>query len=139
MLEVEGFEGYIGNFKLKVVRQPPAGAAYDDRLARLSHSGRGLGEYVPFVGVMPAAIPESPEEFDLAAGVIVLATGFQPYQPRRGEYGYQEFPEVVTLPEFIRLMAEAPQGGDTLVLNGRRIRGIAMIHCVGSRQIPGHP
>ena len=74
---------------------------------RLSHSGRGLGEYVPFVGVMPAAIPESREEFDLDAGVIVLATGFQPYQPRQGEYGYQEFPEVVTLPEFIRLVAEA--------------------------------
>ncbi len=86
---------------------------------------------------MPASIPESPEEFDLAAGVIVLATGFKPYQPRRGEYGYQEFPEVVTLPEFIRLMAEAPTGGDTLVLNGRQLRGIAMIHCVGSRQIPG--
>ncbi len=43
---------------------------------------------MPFVGVMPAAIPESREEFDLEAGVIVLATGFQPYQPRQGEYGY---------------------------------------------------
>ena len=51
---------------------------------RLSHSGRGLGEYVPFVGVMPAAIPESREEFDLEAGVIVLATGFRTYQPRAG-------------------------------------------------------
>ena len=107
--EVEGFEGYIGNFKLKVVRRPPEGTAYADRLERLSQSGRGLGEYVPFVGVMPAAIPESREELDLNAGVIVLATGFQPYQPRQGEYGYQEFPEVVTLPEFIRLMAEAEE------------------------------
>ncbi len=86
---------------------------------------------------MPTAIPESPEEFDLAAGVIVMATGFKPYQPRQGEYGYQEFPEVVTLPEFIRLMAEAPQGSDTLVLQGRQVRSLAMIHCVGSRQIPG--
>ena len=105
--QVEDFEGYIGNFKLKVVRQPPAGEADADRLARLSQSGRGLGEYVPFVGVMPAAIPASREEFDLDAGVIVLATGFRPYQPRPGEYGYREFPEVVTLPEFIRLVAEA--------------------------------
>ncbi len=135
--QVEGFEGYIGNFKLKIVRQPPEGTAYADRLARLSHSGQGLGEYVPFVGVMPAAIPESREEFDLDAGVIVLATGFRPYQPRPGEYGYQEFPEVVTLPELIRLVAEAEAGGDTLVLNGRPIRSLAMIHCVGSRQIPG--
>jgi heterodisulfide reductase subunit A len=135
--QVEGFEGYIGNFKLKVVRQPPEGAAYAGRLERLSQSGRGLGEFVPFVGVMPAAIPESRGEIDLNAGVIVLATGFRPYRPRQGEYGYQDFPQVVTLPELIRLMAEAPPGGDTLTLNGRPIRRVAMIHCVGSRQIPG--
>jgi heterodisulfide reductase subunit A len=134
---VEGFEGYIGNFKLKVVRQPPDGAADADRLERLSHSGRGLGEYVPFAGVMPAAIPESRQEFDLDAGAIVLATGFRPYQPRPAEYGYQEFPEVVTLPELIRLLAEAQVERDTLVLDGRPIRQVAMIHCVGSRQIPG--
>jgi len=135
--QVQGFEGYIGNFKLKAVRQPPEGVAYADRLERLSHSGQGLGEFVPFVGVMPAAIPKGREEFDLDAGVIVLATGFRPYRPRQGEYGYQEFPEVVTLPELILLMAEAPPGGNTLALNGRPIRRLAMIHCVGSRQIPG--
>ncbi len=86
---------------------------------------------------MPAKVPESREEFDLDAGVIVLATGFQTYKPREGEYGSQEFPEVVTLPEFIRLAAETEGGGDTLRLNGRPIRRVAMIHCVGSRQIPG--
>jgi heterodisulfide reductase subunit A len=135
--ELEAFEGYIGNFKLKVVRRPPEGAAFADKLERLSHSGQGLGEYVPFVGVMPAVIPESQEELGLDAGVIVLATGFRPYQPRQGEYGYQEFPEVVTLPEFIRLTAEARSSDGTLTLNGRPIRNLAMIHCVGSRQIPG--
>jgi len=135
--EIGGFEGYIGNFKLKGVRKPPEGAAYADRLEKLSRSGRGLGEFVPFVGVMPTAIPKSREEVDLEAGVMVLATGFRPYQPRPGEYGYQEFPEVVTLPEFIRLMAEAEAREGTLVLNRRPIRRAAMIHCVGSRQIPG--
>ena len=135
--EVESFDGYIGNFKLRVVRRPPEGAAFADKLERLSQSGLGLGEYVPFVGVMPALIPESQEELDLNAGVIVLATGFQPYQPRQGEYGYQEFPEVVTLPEFIRLMAMAQESDGALALNGRPLRNLAMIHCVGSRQIPG--
>jgi heterodisulfide reductase subunit A len=135
--QVAGFEGYIGNFKLKVVRQPPEGEAFAGRLAELSQSGRGLGEFVPFVGVMPAALPEAREEIDLNAGVMVLATGFRPYQPRRGEYGYRDFPEVVTLPEFIRLLAETPVGGETLTLNGRPIRRVALIHCVGSRQIPG--
>ncbi|MGA7562283.1 MAG: CoB--CoM heterodisulfide reductase iron-sulfur subunit A family protein [Desulfobaccales bacterium] len=135
--QVVAFEGYIGNFNLKIGRRPPEGAASADKLERLSHSGLGLGEYVPFVGVMPAAIPERPEDLDVKAGIIVLATGFRPYRPRRGEYGYGEFPEVVTLPELIRLLAEAPAGGDTLELNGRPVRQAAMIHCVGSRQIPG--
>lgn len=135
--QVDGFEGYIGNFKLKVVRKRPEGAEYAGRLARLSRSGRGLGEYVPFVGLMAAAIPATQEEIDLDAGVIVLATGMRPYQPRQGEYGYQDFPEMVTLPEFIRALAEAPAGGDTLALHGRSIRNAALIHCVGSRQIPG--
>ena len=135
--EVETFEGYIGNFKLKVVRRPPEGAAFDERLERLSQSGRGLKEFVPFVGVMPAAIPDRQEELDLEAGVIVLATGFRPYQPRPGEYGYQEFPEVVTLPEFIRLLAAARNHDGALTLNNRAIRNLAMVHCVGSRQIPG--
>jgi heterodisulfide reductase subunit A len=63
--EVESFDGYIGNFKLTVGRRPPEGAAFADKLERLSQSGAGLGHYVPFVGVMPAAIPESQSEFDL--------------------------------------------------------------------------
>ena len=87
--QVTGFEGYIGNFKLKIVQQPPEGTAYADGLARLSRSGRGLGEFLPFVGVMPAPIPVEGQEFDLDTGVIVLATGFRPYQPRRGEYGFR--------------------------------------------------
>jgi heterodisulfide reductase subunit A len=135
--QVEGFAGYIGNFKLKVVQQPTADSAYAHGVARMIHSGRGLGDYVPFVGVMPASIPASREEFGLEAGVVVLATGFRPYQPRPGEYGFEEFHEVVSLPEFIRLAAEAETGGDTLRLHGRPIRRLAMIHCVGSRQIPG--
>jgi heterodisulfide reductase subunit A len=135
--EVAAFEGYIGNFKLKVVRRPPEDAVFADRMERLNQSGLGLGKYVPFVGVMPVVIPESQTELDLNAGIIVLATGVKPYQPRQGEYGYQEFPEVVTLPEFIRLLAEAQERDGALTLNGRLIRNLAMVHCVGSRQIPG--
>ena len=69
-------------------------------------------------------------------GAIVLATGFQPYKPRKGEYGYGELPEVVTLPQFIRIMAMA-EGSGEFVWNGHQVRDIAMIHCVGSRQMAG--
>lgn len=81
-----------------------------------------------------------PQEFDIAVGAVVMATGFQPYDPPVGEFGYGEFPEVVTLPQLERLLSpDGPGNGDLdkLEWNGHPIRSIAMIHCVGSRQIEG--
>jgi len=136
---VTGFEGYIGNFKLLVKREAPPSEDYADEIRRLSESGKGLGEFVPLAGVCPTTIPESGEDLSIETGVIVLATGFKPYTPRKGEYGYGEFEAVITLPELIRIIAENREkgGGDTLTVNGKKIRNMAMIHCVGSRQIPG--
>lgn len=77
-----------------------------------------------------------PNEFEINVGAVVVATGFRPYEPRQGEYGYGESPEVVTLPQFIRILAMA-DGSKDLTWNGHPVRDIAMIHCVGSRQIDG--
>jgi len=139
---VAGFEGTIGNFRLRVRREPPAADAYADEIQRLSESGKKFGEFVPLAGVCPTPIPETGEDLAIETGVVVLATGFRPYTPRKGEYGYGEFEEVITLPDLIRIIAENREKrvGDTLMVNGRQIRSMAMIHCVGSRQIPGiHP
>jgi heterodisulfide reductase subunit A len=60
--------------------------------------------------------------------------------PPRGEYGYRDYDEVITLPELIRSLTLEQIRGERLTLGGREIRSVAMIHCVGSRQIPGiHP
>lgn len=74
--------------------------------------------------------------FDISVGAVVVATGFRPYTPLKGEYGYQEHPEVLTLPQFIRLLALIPEGQE-FEWNGRRVRNIGFVHCVGSRQIEG--
>jgi len=76
------------------------------------------------------------ETIELKAGAIVVATGFDPYQPRQGEYGYQQVSQVVTLPELIRLLALA-KDKRRLEWNGHPVRNMAMIHCVGSRQVEG--
>jgi heterodisulfide reductase subunit A len=135
--QVKAFEGYVGNFKLTVEKSPPTGTEYDETLDRACRSGKGLGEFIPFVGIIPEALPTRQEELVLEVGVVVLATGFKTYKPRQGEFGYGELPEVITLPELIRAMAEKPGAGDTLEYQGRRIRRVAFVHCVGSRQIPG--
>jgi len=74
--------------------------------------------------------------FSLTVGAIVVATGFDPYQPRQGEYGFGELPQVITLPQLIRALSLMPQG-KPFTYNGRPVRDVVMIHCVGSREIEG--
>jgi heterodisulfide reductase subunit A len=66
---------------------------------------------------------------ELLVGAIVVATGFSSYQPAEGELGYGA-PGVVTLPELRRALA-ASDG--SLVVNGREVRSVAYVYCVGSR------
>ena len=72
--------------------------------------------------------------FSLKVGAIVAATGFDPYAPQPGEFGHG-LPAVVTLPEFNELLTKS-QGH--LRVNGRDVRTIAYIYCVGSRQSDGN-
>jgi heterodisulfide reductase subunit A len=70
------------------------------------------------------------DDLSLNVGAIITTTGFTPYEPKKGEYGWG-LPGVVTLLEF-RQMLEA--GGDALTHNGKPVRDVAFIYCVGSRQ-----
>lgn len=81
-------------------------------------------------------LKDEPREHDVTVGAIVLATGFDPYEPRQGEYGYGEIPEVITLPQLIRLLADVSPG-EPLRWKGRAVHDVALIHCVGSRQVEG--
>jgi len=66
----------------------------------------------------------------IQVGSIIVATGFDTYQPQEGEYGYG-IEGVVTLPEY-KAMLDAGDG--PLVYHGRTVRNVAYIYCVGSRQ-----
>jgi len=136
---VEEFEGYIGNFKLGVKTYSQS-VEDQEKLGRFDVSDNKRGEFIPFVGIYPGYEPSDTEAFTVETGAIILATGFKSYTPRPGEYGYAEFEGVVTLPELIRVLAENETNTNLLKVNGREIRSVAMIHCAGSRQIPGiHP
>jgi len=67
-------------------------------------------------------------------GSIVVATGFDTYQPAAGEFGYG-IDGVVTLAEFKELV----DGADgALAFHGRPVRSVAYVYCVGSRQPDGN-
>jgi heterodisulfide reductase subunit A len=132
-----GFQGAMGNFKLQVTQSPPQSREDLQNLESARRSGQAPGAFIPFMGLLPHNVPEKETSLLIHTGVVVLATGFTPYKPRTGEYGFGEWPDVVTLQDFLRLMPEDGKGSNVLEVNGKKIRSMAMIHCVGSRQIPG--
>ncbi len=74
------------------------------------------------------------EYLNLKVGSILLATGFDPYEPKKGEFGYDEIDNVVTLPQFKRIVHYCD---DKLMYKGKEVKNIAYIYCVGSRQVDG--
>lgn len=74
------------------------------------------------------------EYLNFTVGSILLATGYDPYEPKPGEFGYGEIENVVTFPQFKRIVHFS---GEKLEFRGKAIKHIAYIYCVGSRQIEG--
>jgi len=84
---------------------------------------------------------QMPEKLQLKVGAILLAPGYEPYDPKlRGDYGYGTLQNVVTSLDFERILsATGPYKGEILrASNKNHPHKIAWIQCVGSRQIiPG--
>ncbi len=70
----------------------------------------------------------------LHIGTVLFATGFDPYTPGENEYGYGTIDNVITLPQFMRLVA---MNNEKLIYKGKEIKTIAYIYCVGSREPDG--
>ncbi len=81
------------------------------------------------------------EKIELNVGAIVLAPGFEIFDPKlRGDYGYGRFKNVITSLDFERLLSSTgPYDGEIRrPSDGRHPQKIAWIQCVGSRQVrPG--
>ncbi|MBN2056696.1 CoB--CoM heterodisulfide reductase iron-sulfur subunit A family protein, partial [bacterium] len=95
------------------------------------------GKCVAAVGGKGIDLNEKPVEKTLHSGVIILATGYDPYEPTKGEYGYGIFPRVVTLQQLNRLLDEQGPTGGRLTVVGDSIKSIGFIHCAGARQRRG--
>ncbi len=73
----------------------------------------------------------------VTAGALVLATGFDLYRPSAGELGWGD-ESVVTLAALLEALPTLPRTKDgALIWQGKIVRNLAFIHCVGSRQIEG--
>jgi heterodisulfide reductase subunit A2 len=111
------------------IRRRPSIAAFTG--AEMVSKTGSFGNYV--VGLRVGG-PGS-ETLSVEVGSIVVATGFDTYAPEVGEYGYG-IDGVVTLPELKALLDEAD---GPLTYHGRRVRDVAYIYCVGSRESEDKP
>jgi len=79
---------------------------------------------------------ERDKEMDLDVGAVVLATGFDLYDPgAKSEYGYKRYPNVLSALEYERMLsASGPTTGDVKrPSDGAHPNKVAFIQCVGSR------
>jgi heterodisulfide reductase subunit A len=78
-------------------------------------------------------LKEEPKIVELKVGALIIATGYDPYRPFKGEYGYGLHENIITLFQLERMLdPESPTKGE-LIIGGKIPKSIAFIQCVGSR------
>jgi heterodisulfide reductase subunit A2 len=84
---------------------------------------------------------QTAEKLEIKVGAVVLAPGFEPFDPRvKKDYRYGEFANVLTSMDYERVLcATGPYEGELLRSSDlKHPHKIAWIQCVGSRQVnPG--
>ncbi|MBU8910134.1 MAG: FAD-dependent oxidoreductase, partial [Desulfobacterales bacterium] len=102
------------------------------------HTDCKIQDVKGYVGNFSLDIVTKPDnkKFTIDTGAIVMATGSVSYTPFDGEYGFDQHEQVITLKDLIPILKEN-KSGSVLEVNGKTIKNMVMIHCVGSRQIPG--
>jgi len=77
---------------------------------------------------------------ELDAGAIIVTTGFDSFDPSpMSQFGYGRYDNVITGFQFERMSsASGPTGGKILLKDGSEPKSIALLHCIGSRDINYH-
>ncbi|MBA7675353.1 Ferredoxin-type protein NapF [subsurface metagenome] len=77
---------------------------------------------------------QKPEERELEIGTIVMATGYEVFDPLlKPEYGYGTYPNVITSLELERLASPSGPTNGRIEIDGREPEKVVFIQCVGSR------
>jgi quinone-modifying oxidoreductase, subunit QmoB len=143
-------EASLGGFSAKLYKQYPKNPPYRE-MESPGHPAliQKLGEESK-VRVHPSAVIEkisgAPGMFDVSirrkgetlterVGSIVLATGFEPYDPAKLQHlGYGKSPNVITT---VTLEEMASRGSFLRPSDGQPVKSVAFIFCAGSRD-PNH-
>ncbi|MCJ7655796.1 MAG: CoB--CoM heterodisulfide reductase iron-sulfur subunit A family protein, partial [Dehalococcoidia bacterium] len=77
---------------------------------------------------------------DLDVGCIIVTTGFDSFDPTpMSQFGYGRYDNVITGFQFERMSsASGPTGGKIVLKDGSEPRSLAILHCIGSRDLNYH-
>ncbi|MGE5424642.1 MAG: FAD-dependent oxidoreductase, partial [Syntrophothermus sp.] len=96
-----------------------------------------VGNFNVSIRLEPRILDENREiQFiSVTASSVLVTTGYDSYVPSTNELGYQTIGNVITLPELRKLINENHQRD--LFFEGKKVKNISFIYCVGSRQQEG--
>ncbi len=128
-----------GGWSLEAGQMGPEGQLGSDIVATLLQRIQGNDRIVIYtqaeliektgnIGDFDVKINVKGEEVSLNVGSIVVTTGFTPYIPAKGEYGWGG-DGVVDLVQFRQMLTEG-----NFEYHGKPLRDVVFIYCVGSRQ-----
>ena len=77
---------------------------------------------------------QSGETAELEVGAIVVATGYEPFDPRlKPEFAHGIYDNVITSLEFEQLSSPSGPTGGKIEVNGQQPKDVVFVKCVGSR------
>jgi len=85
---------------------------------------------------------QEPKEVEIEVGTIIVATGFNPFDPSViEEYGYGIYESVVTGIELERIISPSGPSGGKIIRpsDGKTPKRIAFVQCIGSRDEKTNP
>ena len=94
------------------------------------------GECVKACGPGAIDLDQKEETETIRAGALLLGFGFEPFlAERKGEYGFGRYGNVLSSIQFERMLSTSSpsQGVPVRVSDGKKMKRIAFIQCVGSR------
>ncbi len=108
-----------------------------DRDACLRDKGEACDACATACPVEALVFDQADETLEVDAGSVILATGFDDFDPSGIEsLGYGQLDDVYTLREFERICSgTGPHEGQIVKKNGQPPKRIAVVHCVGRSEL----
>ena len=110
----------------QVLTNPNIEVYSDSRITKVDHSDNSFT-----VTIEQSVSSDATNEFRCQAQAVIIASGFNPFNPQRLHYGYSKIPDVLTNLELEKMLRR--NSVPRCPSNGRAPERIAFVQCVGSR------